>query len=401
MLHRLALAGMIALTVVVVACRTTTFEPGQLEIDRIAVVGHGTAFDENMREMPMDIATIQSMQESLRDALGKPGRFGRNGNGFAADIEKAIASAGRPEERALLTGVLINWQLERADRRLREPYGWKNRFLTERTRALLDLRERGRWVPSEALKRLLREGWIPLSLAQTDYMAECRAQDVPVPPNFSMRNPRSWVNQGNLTRNMLKPGEGAQVWTWTDPARRGACVALPREYRPPGSSSPQDIGGPGSVAGIICQSATTGKACFWDNLSREDPGGRIPAATETLVIRNLQDGRTLDVNEPCTRCHTGNNVFLMAPDDATWAKLMRGPMTAGNFSTVFEPLANTVADGPRYTPIAHAEWVNPPLRRGCAMSCHGMPSASVQALTRPPMPPACAGGNFRNCYAMP
>lgn len=402
MLHRMALVGAMALFVTIAACRTTTMPSGPLEIDRIAVVGHGIAFDRNMRAIPLDLRTIESMQGSLRDALGRSGRFGgqdggRDGGqdgGFTANITAAIAANTRREERALLTGALINWQLERAGGRVREIYGWRNRFLIERTRALLDRREGGRYSPSEALRRLLHEGWV-ISTGETGYIGECRAQSVPVPPNFSMTTPGAWVNQGNLTYNILSPGNPAQVWTWTDPARRGACVALPR-----------DNGGPGTLAGIICQSATTGRACFWDNLTRADPTRRVPPATETMVIGDLQDGRTLAVGAPCTACHTGNNVFLMSPDDPTWAKLMRGPLTAGNFTTIFEPQANTVAGGPRYTPIAHASWVNPPMTTGCAGSCHASPSASVQSLwsglpggQRPPMPPACAtAGNFRNCY---
>jgi hypothetical protein len=397
MLHRVALAASLTLFVSIAASQP--MGPAKpLEIDRIARIGHGMAFDSKMRTIPMDLKTIQSMQDSLRERVGRNRLADRPGaKTFAARVEAAIAQARNPEERLLLTGVLIGRQLETADKRLRDSYEWRNRFLIERTRALLERRFEGRYRISEAVLRLLREGGLIVTAIETGYMSECRAAGVPVPPDFSMSKPGAWVNQGDLTYNILDPGDPAEVWTWTDPARRGACVALPR-----------DDGGPGTFAGIICQSATTGKACFWDNLTRADPTRRIPAATETMVIRNLQDGRTLDVNAPCTECHTGNNVFLMSPDDETWAKLMRGPLTSGNFSTIFEPQANTVAGGPRYTPIAHASWVNPALTIGCAGACHASPSAAVQArwsglppAQRPPMPPLCAGGDFRNCYDTP
>jgi hypothetical protein len=349
----------------------------------------------------MDLKTIQSMQRSLGAVLARAATANRDGErAFGARIAAAMAQARSEEERALLTGVLLARQLEGADKRLRAAYEWRNRFLIERIRGLLDQRARGRYAMSEALRRLLRESGLLLELTalDTSYMSECRAAGVPVPPNFSMAKPGSWANQGNLTYNILDPGNAAAVWTWTDPNRRGACVALPRRN-----------GGPDTFAGIICQSATTGKACFWDNLTRNDPDRRIPTATETMVIRDLQDGRTLAVSEPCTECHTGNNVFLMSPDDPTWAKLMRGPLTAGNFSTTFEPQADTAANGARYTPIAHPTWVNPPLTTGCAGTCHATPSQSIRtrwsglpAGQKPPMPPACAsGGNFRNCYDTP
>jgi len=397
MLHRIALAASLALFVSLAASQPTRpAEP--LEIERIAIVGHGLAFDSKMRSIPIDVKTIRSMQNSLRELLAKTRLASRPGmQSFAARVESAMAQARSEEEKAILTGVLIRRQLEGADKRVRTAYDWRNNFLIERSRALLDRRFNGRYQISEAVLRLLREGGLILTAIETGYMSECRGQNVPVPPNFSMSKPGAWVKQGNLTYNMLDPGDPAEVWTWTDPARRGACVALPR-----------DNGGPGSFAGIICQSATSGKACFWDNLTRANPTRRIPAATETMVIRDLQDGRTLDVNAPCTECHTGNNVFLMSPDDSTWAKLLRGPLPATNFSTIFEPQANTVAGGPRYTPIAHASWVNPALTIGCSGSCHGAPSASVQALwsglpaaQRPPMPPVCAAGDFRNCYDTP
>jgi hypothetical protein len=93
----------------------------------------------------------------------------------------------------------------------------------------------------------------------------------------------------------------------------------------------------------------------------------------------------------------------MSPDDPTWAKLMRGPLdgtqpTPRTFTTIVEPQTNSPG-GPRYTPIAHASWVNPPLALGCAGVCHGAPSTAINS---PPMPPACAtGGNYRNCYGTP
>jgi hypothetical protein len=397
MLHRIALAAALALFVSIAASQPTRADQPP-EIERIALVGHGLAFDSKMKSIPIDLTTIRSMQGSLGAVLAKAGLADQpRHRAFTARIHAAMKQARSEEERALLTGVLLGRQLEMADKRVRALYDWRNRFLIERSRSLLDRRFRGQYQISEAVLRLLREGGLILSAVETGYMGECRAQGVPVPPNFSMTKPGDWVNQGDLAYNILNPGDPAEVWTWTDPGRRGACVALPR-----------DNGGPGSVAGIICQSATTGKACIWDNLTRANPTRRIPAATETMVIRDLQDGRTLDVNQPCTACHTGNNVFLMSPDDPTWAKLMRGPMTAGNFSTIFEPQVNTTAAAPRYTPIAHASWVNPPLTVGCAGSCHGSPSSAIQtrwsalpAGQKPPMPPACAGGNFRNCYSTP
>jgi hypothetical protein len=403
MLHRIALVGALSLFVVISACRTTT-TPAALEIDRIAIVGHGIAFDRKMRPIAIDLKTIRSMQQSLSATLRSQSAEVPDDRGFIATVERAIAGSQVEEVQTLLYGTLINWRLERAVPRVRDRYRWRNNFLLERVRGLLDERNGGRFNPSDALKRILLDGGVLATVpGDTGYMTECRAARVPVPPNFTMA-PGLWANQGNLTSNILRPGKPAAVWTWTDPLQRGACVALPR-----------DDGGGGSFTGIICQSAVTGKACFWDNLTRDDPTRRIPAASETMVISALQDGRTLDEGEACTDCHTGNNVFLMSPDDSTWAKLTRGPLTASNFTTVIEPQMDTTEDGPRYTPVAYDSWVNPPLELGCSGVCHGRPSEKLLKLIKAlpaasplPMPPACAkdpdgpdGLDYRDCYKSP
>ena len=115
--------------------------------------------------------------------------------------------------------------------------------------------------------------------ADTPYMADCRAQGVPIPPDWAETG-TSWVDQGNLNTNgggtnLLQGPVDAHVWTYTDPNVRGACVALPRED-----------GSPGSLAGIICQSATTGKACFWDNQRKTDPTNVLGWSGKDLSSRN-------------------------------------------------------------------------------------------------------------------
>lgn len=417
MLHRIALASALALVLTIAACRQAPPGPPagqektagqqkteeQPRIDQIAVVGHGMAFDAKMQEIPIDLKTILSMQGSLGERLAQARLADDDGTkAFAAKVEAAMAESKSEEERALLTGAVLNRQLQRADQKMRAAYDWRNRFLTERARGLLERRYRGQYQLSESVLQLLREGGLIVAgIFDTGYMNECRAESVPVPPDFSMAKPGQWIHQGGLTFNILRPGDPADVYTWTDPARRGACIALPR-----------DNGGIDSVAGIICQSATTGKACIWDNLTRDDPSRRIPAATETMVIRELQDGRTLAEGAACTGCHTGNNIYLMSPDDSTWAKVLRGldgpQPTPRTFTTVVEPQTDSPG-GPRFTPIAHASWVNPPLTAGCGGACHAGPNTEVQTRyfaipvgQRNAMQPTCAtGGNYRNCYGTP
>ncbi|WP_157604275.1 hypothetical protein [Rhizobacter sp. Root1221] len=238
----------------------------------------------------------------------------------------------------------------------------------------------------------------------TPYMADCRANGVPIPPDWAETD-TAWVHQGNLNTNgggtnLLQGATDAHVWTYTDPNVRGACVALPR-----------GAGDPGSLAGIICQSATTGKACFWDNQLKSDPTSVLGWRGQKLVISDLVDGTNFaaggNVGGPCARCHSGDNVFLMSPDDPTWAKVLRGPLNGGPSGGKF----TTQVDSGRYTPLpVAAGWTNSVAAGGnCGAGCHELPPANIRSmrdsvndippLNRMPMRPACGSGS--GCYGTP
>jgi hypothetical protein len=230
----------------------------------------------------------------------------------------------------------------------------------------------------------------------TGYMANCRRHNVPVPPDWE-ESTSDWQLQGNLKNgtNLLDPGEDAFVWTYSGPVR-GGCIALPRQN---------------GLAGIICQGALTGHACFWDNKLRVDG----PNADDIgwrgirLTISELQDGN--NVQENCTECHRGNNVFLMSPDDSTWAELLRGSLVTSpgsTFTTRVERSSDVQEGHPRYIPLSsQPSWTNvfrPAAGRGCAQ-CHELPDLGFGPGkpngTFPPMPPACSNGRptAEDCYA--
>jgi hypothetical protein len=223
----------------------------------------------------------------------------------------------------------------------------------------------------------------------TDYMGACRKRRVPVPPDWSETGGGGWSLQGNLRSgtNLLRPNQDAFVWTYSDPIRKGACIALPRE---------------GGQAGFICQSARTGSACFWDNKLRSDGPDADPIdwrGGTVLRIAELQDATEL--RENCTACHRGDNVFLMSPDDPTWEKVMRGTLvtTPGStFSTRLEDSTDQRGGHPRYVPSARAGWENPVFPVGCAGVCHENPVLGFSGM--PLMPPGCAltGTDPANCY---
>jgi len=238
----------------------------------------------------------------------------------------------------------------------------------------------------------------------TPYMAYCRKARVPIPPDFSITGATGWVSQGKIApaNNLLIPGGDAFVWTYSDPVRRGACIALPR-----GSGGQR-----GGLSGIICQSATTGNACFWDSRKRDDndPTRDMPAidwSTQVLKIAELKDGSNLhDAGSGrCPDCHRGNNVFEMSPDDPAWANVLRGSVATSpgsRFTTRVEASSDMSGGHPRYIPVTYPairpDWVNTFQAGGCAGTCHENPMLAYPTVPVP-MGPACAtGNNVENCY---
>ncbi len=229
----------------------------------------------------------------------------------------------------------------------------------------------------------------------TPYMASCREQGVPIPPDWAETG-TAWVNQGNLNTNgggtnLLNGADDAFVWTYTDPNVRGACIALPR-----GS------GAPGSLAGIICQGAATGKACFWDNQLKTAPNTILGWAGKKLEIAKLVDGTNFaaggNVGGNCSSCHRGNNVFLISPDDPTWAKVLRGPLDGGPSGGKF----TTQVDIGRYIALpVDPNFINAATPGvNCAGACHALPppqvlnrrdivNNTIPPFNRMPMPPNC------------
>ena len=139
------------------------------------------------------------------------------------------------------------------------------------------------------------------------------------------------------------------------------------------------------LAGTLCQSATSGKACIWDNLDCTT-GALLGWKNVTLNVNQMQDGDMLSSN--CTGCHKGNNAFLMSPDDATWAKILRPANRAAdvgvNFTTNVDPGIT------RYPMISNQPTWGNTAGPQC-ISCHERPTVGFTAVPTP-MPPNCANG---------
>lgn len=97
-------------------------------------------------------------------------------------------------------------------------------------------------------------------ISEGNYMESCRSKGVPIPPDWKQSS-SEWESHGNLKTILLTPNNldqtpvdhisFASVWSYASSDVRGACIALGRN---------------GGSFQIICQSATTGHACFGETI---------------------------------------------------------------------------------------------------------------------------------------
>ncbi len=181
-----------------------------------------------------------------------------------------------------------------------------------------------------------------------DYIQQCRDASVPIPPDWGSSQ---WNYIGDQNRTFIGTTLRTEVWAYKN--AHGTCVALPRVQ---GSDNIQ-------LLGIICQSTQTGQACFWDNIDNSTERRLTGEDAVNMRIADLQNANTLDEN--CTDCHRGQNVFLIHPNETI------------DISSVGYDLIPDI----RYQPLStQAAWQNPTahseLGDGMCASCHEIPALS-------------------------
>ena len=200
--------------------------------------------------------------------------------------------------------------------------------------------------------------WFPIDLPY------CVLNGVPQPPDWGAAG---WVRKtaGAVTTvpfNRLyifkDAGYTTEVWTATDPAGRGGCIALPRKR------------GTETTLGVICQNKDTGNACFWDN--RPHAGGSTYSDTQMSglkksIVRDWVNGKdtALIGGGKCVNCHRGNNAFVLHQDTLI---SNNPPMPFNTNSAVW------------YTMINSLGWINPPKTvlpgNGGCVTCHDIGSTT-------------------------
>lgn len=289
--------------------------------------------------------------------------------------------------------------------------------------ALVCLHLAGCSVPGAPSDRVLPHSSVPTQATGTqiiaggNYIESCRANGVHIPPDWKSAA-SEWESHGHLGTILLTPNNldqtpvnetsFASIWSYAPPQGRGACLAIGRSN--------------GSFQ-IICQSATTGYACFWGNDPRSPDTSWTPT-TQKIQIASLQDPNKGFASDtvPCTECHRGNNAFLYAPDDPTWAKVLRPTHPRPTFTTRVEQSSHqgqltfgtVTITYPRYIPVGGTSTIltNPlPAGPSCSGSCHELhiemlkKNHTSEGYVRVPRPmgPTCAADSppddpTRNCY---
>lgn len=344
--------------------------------DWIEIAYHGLLIDANFDVIEMNEDTIAKMQESMFSILYEPAREKTTAR-YKGDLKELFNDQRfKPEERFVVRNAVLEALLTESDFKLQGRYQWRVRLLRRDTNALIYRRVS---ALSEAVLEILRrrgfaEEWIIVSRTTSQYVTDCTAQSVPIPPDWPDSR---WVSQGPLSLVFISTSYSAEVFAYKDPAVAGACYALPR----------RDSTGSIQLLGIICESETTGKACFWDNVAAN--GTRVTGTNISLDIHTIQNGSNLAEN--CTQCHRGYNVFNIHPGSAL--DLQRSGAPGGPYDT--NPAV-------RYTPMGQATWNNPgplslpapPSGQLSCLGCHELPQTSgtyctavLRSAARNTMPP--------------
>ena len=140
-----------------------------------------------------------------------------------------------------------------------------------------------------------------------EYIESCRAEGVPVPDLLFDESDSRWTNAGYLEESITSPKfdtdpeRGIELWVFADEAVPGMCLAVKRKWPSPPGSGHFDL---------ICLGVETNKACFFESRDMDNETNLDSA----VDISAIDAGETL-FSSPCTRCHAGENPFIVHPLD--------------------------------------------------------------------------------------
>ncbi len=370
----------IAIAARLAEARKKSYQPGLRDqippADWIDIAYHGGLYDANFEPVEIDRIQAFKIQESMFSIFSEAADPNALRKVYDGKISEFFYLKQNDDDVALvLRSTVLEAMLGALPDKMRARYAWRHQLLQREIRKLLD---GAFWQIHPDVLRRIKEGmfrvppggWLTPVETTTAYMDTCAANDVPIPPDFPSAD---WKLQGEqLVEFILADGFNTEVYAYR--GATGVCMALPRTT----GGRTYSAGGAIAFDGIICQSETTGKACFWDNIDRET-GAQIRGNPVRLEINKLMDGSNLVEN--CTSCHRGANVFNIHPGTAVD---LRRPSDGPSDGRPYDIHPGSPAAPIRYAPIGsnrYGPWTNPgPLSLagtgyGC-QSCHEIPDTT-------------------------
>ena len=322
---------------------------------------HGELLDSSGEAIALDTDAVLALQKEMLVSL-----MASSTSSDAAVAEKLLGSMSVTDsEQIVINDVVAVWLMSR-DPALRATWSathdmlhepaidqaaLKDSFWEEREELLGLIQKALEEDPDETLQQQISAGQA--------YIDECRSRSVPIPPDWPPTAAQTIAIKQtpapiqDIWQRQVDLSAGVQVYTYRDSSEPGICYALPRL-----------AGDQVDLLGIICQSAATGAACFWDNIDTTT-GRKLTGSVDSLVLTlsELKNGNNLTQN--CTGCHRGENVFLIHPETSLYQ--------GGDSQTSFW-----------YEPIStQADWENPPAFRarysGECSSCHAIGALEYQS----------------------
>lgn len=346
------------------AASKLAFKPKAPPPDPIAIVGHGVAMDAEGKRIAPTIDWIAGAQANYRARI--EAALPDSERGAFADYEKRLRGGLKLDRQGelLIEQRLLAWLIATMPEKKREAEMLVRLAVLDRLLMLRipenvePARRATNYAIADELRRRLNDpALVPPQQSGTEaigaaYMAECTAAEVPTPPAINGTTESGaplWHREGELSPNDMfidepqYPAQPAELSSYQN--ADGVCMMLQRIADPDRAAM--------AIAGVICQSRRTGKACFWDFAMHYRPGTKIPIGVPNIEIdsagRYAKGGREL-LGSPggiCSDCHAGENAFYIHPD----AKLDGGPRKMGDV-----PAARRNFRAPWAQPIVPTLW---------------------------------------------
>ncbi|MBT5222809.1 MAG: hypothetical protein HOM15_08310 [Gammaproteobacteria bacterium] len=318
-------------------------------IDPIAVIGHGMAFDRDGNEIKLNATLISQAQNFYLELLSA--KLTKNETQlYNRQLEQVSEwKLGEEQEQLVINTSLIDWLIATIALDDQGAMKSKNTIMRAALRTRLFEPKLGAeyTVPGQLQELLPNLNDLDFFTATGNsgaaYIAECLNAGVPTPPGWGDSD---WRPTGSLSdsEEFISNGLTAKpyVYSSNSPSPLGSCIALPREDTGAGNYP---------LLGIICLGKETGKSCFWDNQEIGDSGTGInyPIAVGASVpLSGFLGGADLNggTGGTCTACHAGENPFNIHPNTALGHPALDGT-SAGTITTTADVW---------YDPIVHADW---------------------------------------------